>query len=127
MEASVLILGVAFKPNVDDARNSPAARVIELLLKEGAQVSYHDPYVPHFQVGGDVFLRQAVHFNSVPITSEILSQADCVLIVTGHADVDYGQVVENAQLVVDAVNATWQIERSRDKILRLGGVRNKTT
>ena len=123
----MLILGVAFKPNVDDARNSPAERVIELLLKEGAQVSYHDPNVPHFQVGGNVFLRQAIHFDSMPITSETLSKADCVLIVTGHADVDYSQVVENAQLVVDAVNATWQIQHGRDKIIRLGGVPYKST
>jgi len=119
--ASILVLGVAFKPNVDDARNSPAERVIELLLKEGAQVSYHDPYVPHFHVGGDVFLRRATHFDSVPITPEVLSQADCVLIVTGHAGVDYKQVVEHAQLVVDAVNATRHVSDGRDKIIRLGG------
>ncbi len=121
-EASVLVLGVAFKPNVEDARNSPAERVIELLLNEGAQVSYHDPYVPHFQVGGDVILRQAVQFDSVPITPEVLAQADCVLIVTGHAHVDYSQVVEHAQLVIDTVNATRQVHLGRDKIVRLGGV-----
>ncbi len=121
-EASVLILGVAFKPNVDDARNSPAERVIELLLKEGAQISYYDPYVPHFQVGGDVFLRKAVHFDSVPITPETLAQADCVLIVTGHASVDYGWVVKHARLVVDTVNATRTVQQGSDKIIRLGGV-----
>ncbi len=121
-EASVLVLGVAFKPNVDDARNSPAERVIELLLKEGAKVSYHDPHVPYFHVGGDVFLRDGVHFESVPITPEVLTQADCVVIVTGHADVDYDQVVEHARLVIDAVNATRQVRNGRDKIIRLGGV-----
>ncbi|MEJ2559653.1 MAG: nucleotide sugar dehydrogenase, partial [Anaerolineae bacterium] len=120
-EARVLVLGVAFKPNVDDARNSPAERVIELLLKEGVQVSYHDPYVPHFHVGGDVFLREGVHFDSVPLTPEILEQADCVLIVTGHASIDYGWVVEHAQLVVDTVNATWRAGGGRAKVLRLGG------
>src|SRR5512143_1007963 len=83
--AKVLVFGVAFKPNVDDARNSPAERVIELLLKEGAQVSYHDPYVPHFHVGGDVFLREVTHYDSVALTPEVLAGADCVLIVTGHA------------------------------------------
>jgi UDP-N-acetyl-D-glucosamine dehydrogenase len=120
-EARVLVLGVAFKPNVDDARNSPAERVIELLLKEGVQVSYHDPYVPHFQVGGDVFLREGVHFDSVPLTPEILEQADCVLIVTGHASIDYGWVVEHAQLVVDTVNATRRVGNGRAKVVRLGG------
>ena len=121
-EASVLVLGVAFKPNVDDARNSPAERVIELLLKEGAKVSYHDPHVPYFQVGGDVFLREGAHLESVSITPEILTQADCVVIVTGHADVDYDQVVEHAQLVIDTVNATQQVRNRRDKIIRLGGL-----
>ncbi len=121
-EASVLVLGVAFKSNVDDARNSPAERVIELLLKEGAQISYHDPYVPHFEVGGDVFLRQSVGFDSVPLTPETLAQADCVLIVTGHVGVDYSWVVKNARLVVDTVNATRHINHGREKIIRLGGV-----
>jgi UDP-N-acetyl-D-glucosamine dehydrogenase len=120
-EARVLVLGVAFKPNVDDARNSPAERVIELLLKEGVQISYHDPYVPHFHVGGDVFLREGVYFDSVPLTPEILEQADCVLIVTGHASIDYGWVVEHAQLVVDTVNATRRVGDGRAKVVRLGG------
>ena len=121
-EASVLVLGVAFKPDVDDARNSPAERVIELLLKEGAQVSYHDPHVPHFEVGGDVLLREGAQFESVPIAPEVLTQTDCVVIVTGHADVDYDQVVEHAQLVIDAVNATRDVRNGRDKIVRLGGM-----
>ena len=119
-EARVLVLGVAFKPNIEDARNSPAERVIELLLKEGAQVSYHDPYVPRFQVGGDVFLRQSASLTSVPLTPETLTQADCVLIVTGHSSLDYGWVVQHARLVVDAVNATRQVRDGRDKIIRLG-------
>jgi UDP-N-acetyl-D-glucosamine dehydrogenase len=121
-EASVLVLGVAFKPNVDDARNSPAERVIELLLKEGALVSYHDPYVPHFQVGGDVFLRKAIHFDSVPITPETLTQADCVLIITGHASLDYAWIVKHARLVIDTVNATRHITEKSNNLIRLGGV-----
>jgi UDP-N-acetyl-D-glucosamine dehydrogenase len=91
-------------------------------LKEGAQVSYHDPYVPHFQVGGDVFLREAKHFESVPVTPEVLAQADCVVIVTGHSNIDYDQVVRQARLVIDTVNATREIHHGRDKIIRLGGV-----
>lgn len=124
-EANVLVLGVAFKPNVDDARNSPAERVMELLLKEGAKVSYHDPYVPHFHVGGDVFLREAVHFDSVPLTPETLARADCVLIVTGHANVDYGYVVDYARLVIDSVNATSQVSGECDRVSRLGGRNEK--
>ena len=124
-KAQVLVLGVAFKSNVDDARNSPAERVIELLLKEGADVSYHDPHVPHFYVGGDVFLPEGKDFESVPITPEILAQADCVVIITGHSDVDYDQVVKQARLVIDAVNATRGIHHGREKIIRLGGVRSE--
>jgi UDP-N-acetyl-D-glucosamine dehydrogenase len=120
-DAHVLVLGIAFKPDVDDPRNSPAERVIELLLKEGAQVSYHDPHVPHFRVGGDVFLRQAMPLDSVPLTPEALAQADCAVIVTGHTNVDYAWVVEHAQLVVDTVNATRNAQGGRDKIIRLGG------
>jgi UDP-N-acetyl-D-glucosamine dehydrogenase len=125
--ARVLVLGVAFKPDVDDARNSPAERVIELLLKEGAQVSYHDPYVPHFRVGGDVFLRQAAQFDSASLTPETLTEADCVLIVTGHSAVDYAWVVEHAQLVIDAVNATRQVPQRDDKVIRLGSSRSELT
>lgn len=120
--ARVLVLGVAFKPNVDDARNSPSERVIELLLKEGAKISYHDPHVSRFHIGGDVFLPNEAQFESVPITPEILSQADCVVIVTGHADVDYSQVVKHAPLVIDTVNATRQVRDGRDNVIRLGGV-----
>jgi UDP-N-acetyl-D-glucosamine dehydrogenase len=121
-QARVLVLGVAFKPNVDDARNSPAERVIELLLKEGAEVEYHDPYVPHFRAGGDVFLRQAAHFDSVGLTSEVLAAADCVLIATGHACLDYAWVVQHARLVVDAVNATRHVPGRDGKVVLLGGM-----
>jgi UDP-N-acetyl-D-glucosamine dehydrogenase len=65
--AQVLILGVAFKRDVDDARNSPAERIIELLLRRGAQVSYSDPYVPRFRVGRDVFFPDEVWLESVEL------------------------------------------------------------
>jgi UDP-N-acetyl-D-glucosamine dehydrogenase len=67
-------------------------------------------------------LREGAQFESVPIAPEVLIQADCVVIVTGHADVDYDQVVEHAQLVIDAVNATRDVRNGRDKIVRLGGM-----
>jgi UDP-N-acetyl-D-glucosamine dehydrogenase len=123
--ARVLVLGVAFKPDVDDARNSPAERVIELLLKEGAQVRYHDPHVPHFRVGGDVFLHQAAQFDSVSLTAEALAEADCVLVVTGHSAVDYAWVVEHARLVIDAVNVSREVPQRGDKVIRLGGRRSE--
>nr|HID12276.1 nucleotide sugar dehydrogenase [Anaerolineae bacterium] len=126
--ARVLVLGVAFKPDIDDARNSPAERVIELLLSRGARVRYHDPYVPRFQVGNDVFHRETVVLESVPLTEEEIGAADCVVIVTGHRSLDYEHVVKHANLVVDTCNATAVVSDRQNpskaqlwrKIVRLG-------
>jgi UDP-N-acetyl-D-glucosamine dehydrogenase len=104
--ARVLVLGVAFKRDIDDARNSPAERIIELLLNRGVLVSYSDPYVPRYRVGRDVFLPGERWLESVDLSDETLSGADCVLIVAGHQTVDYGRVLQLAPLVVDTVNAT---------------------
>jgi UDP-N-acetyl-D-glucosamine dehydrogenase len=123
-DANILVLGVAFKPNIDDARNSPAERVIELLTREGANVSYHDPYVPQFTVGGDIVLKDKLTFTSVPLTAETLAQADCTIIVTGHNQFDYNWVVNETALVVDTVNATRHILENRHKIVRLGAPLN---
>jgi len=118
--AQVLVLGVAFKPDVDDPRNSPAKRVIELLLSRGAAVNYYDPYVPRFQVGNDVFHHERVALGSVSLTDEELSSADCVVIVTGHQDVDYGRVVDQAPRVVDTCNALVDVDECLGNIVRLG-------
>ena len=118
--ARVLVLGVAFKPNIDDARNSPAKRIIELLLNRGADVRYHDPYVPHFRVGGDVFRRAATVLDSAPLTPEEIQAADCVVVVTGHRSLDYQMVVQHASLVVDTCNVTASVAGQRDKIVLLG-------
>jgi UDP-N-acetyl-D-glucosamine dehydrogenase len=118
--ARVFILGVAFKRDVDDARNSPAERLIELLWAEGAEVRYHDPYVPCFSVGPDVFLREEVVLNSAPLTEEELRWSDCVVIVSGHRAIDYGWVVRHAPLVVDAPNAASKVREGREKIWRVG-------
>jgi UDP-N-acetyl-D-glucosamine dehydrogenase len=125
--ARVLVLGVAFKPDIDDARNSPAERVIELLLGRGAHVRYHDPYVPRFHVGDDVFHREPVWLDSVPLTEAEITDADCVVIVTGHRSLDYDRVAERADLVVDTCNATAVLSDRQDpsgagrrKIVRLG-------
>jgi UDP-N-acetyl-D-glucosamine dehydrogenase len=104
-DARVLILGVAFKPNVDDPRHSPAERVIELLLERGARVRYHDPYVPAFSVGGDVFHQARETLHSVALTDEELAGADIVVVVTAHHAVDYARVARLAKLVLDTANA----------------------
>ena len=117
--AHVLILGVAFKRDTDDARNSPAERIIELLLNRGAQVSYSDPHVPRYRVGRDVFYPSERWLESVPLTDEALSAADCVMIVAGHRAVDYAKVAQQATLIVDAVNATSGLQGSA-RIVRVG-------
>ncbi len=119
-DANILVLGVAFKRDVDDARNSPAERVIELLLKRGAKVTYHDPYVPRFRVGGDVFFHEQRELLSQPLSEAALAKTDCVIIVTGHRAIDYAHVVRRARTVVDACNATEFVKTGREKVVRLG-------
>ncbi len=119
-DAAVLVLGVAFKRDVDDARNSPAERVIELLLKRGARVTFHDPYVTRFGFGGDVFLREQRELLSQPLSESILEKSDCVVIVTGHRTIDYNFVVKHARAVVDSCNATEFVKQGREKVVRLG-------
>ena len=97
----VLVLGVAYKPDVDDARETPAAEIIELLMDQGAEVSYHDPHIPEFPR----MRRYSIRMQSVPLSEATLRAADCVVIVTNHAAVDYRRVGEHARLVVDSRNA----------------------
>lgn len=103
--AKIMILGVAFKRDIDDARNSPAQRVIELLLERGAQVSYHDPHVTHFQIGGNVFHRRPETLASIALDDAALASNDCIAIISGHTAVDYQHVAEHAKLIVDTCNA----------------------
>jgi UDP-N-acetyl-D-glucosamine dehydrogenase len=98
--ARVLILGVAYKKDIDDLRESPALTIIELLQKDGAQVSYHDPYFPVIGKGRKYDLQMK------RTELEKLGQYDCVVIVTDHSDYDYKKIVGEAQLVVDTRNAT---------------------
>ena len=98
--ARILILGVAYKKDIDDLRESPALTIIELLQNEGAQVSYHDPYFPFIGKGRKYDLQMK------RVELEQLGQYDCVVIVTDHSDYDYRKIVGEAQLVVDTRNAT---------------------
>jgi len=100
--ASVLVIGLAYKPDVDDVRETPAAEIIKLLLEHGAVVSYHDPHVPLF-AGMRKYREYRMH--SVPLSKENLKAADCVLIVTNHSSVDWKAIAEHARLVVDSRNA----------------------
>ncbi|MEP7198869.1 MAG: nucleotide sugar dehydrogenase [Chloroflexota bacterium] len=118
--ARILVLGVAFKANIDDARNSPAERVIELLLEQGATITYSDPHVPEFHVGQNVFHQSATTLCSRPFDDETLAACDCAVITTAHRAFDYEQIVRCAPLVVDATNATRNVTEGREKIVRIG-------
>jgi UDP-N-acetyl-D-glucosamine dehydrogenase len=102
----VLVLGASFKRDIDDARNSPAIRVMEILHSEGAVVEYHDPHVPSVQLRASLYRDDAerVLLRSAPLEPEIVRRADCVAILVAHRAVDYDLVVANARLVFDAVN-----------------------
>jgi UDP-N-acetyl-D-glucosamine dehydrogenase len=98
--AKVLVLGVAYKKDIDDLRESPSLTIIELLQKQGATVSYHDPYFPFVGKGR----RYDLQMKRAPLDN--FGQYDCVLIVTDHSDYDYARIVRESQLVVDTRNAT---------------------
>ncbi len=99
--AAILVLGIAYKPDIDDIRESPAATIIELLMDAGAEITYHDPHVPSFPP----MRRHDIRLSSVPLTEETLREQDCVLVVTDHAAVDYALVGRTARLIVDSRNA----------------------
>jgi UDP-N-acetyl-D-glucosamine dehydrogenase len=112
--AKVLVLGIAYKKDVDDMRESPSVRLIELLQERGAQVVYHDPYVPRVPKMRDHRLDMV----SVPLTDEALESADAVLVATDHSCIDYAHVAERARLVVDTRNACRGVKVGREKIVK---------
>lgn len=110
-DADILVVGVAYKSDIEDWRESPALKVMELLLRDGASIDYHDPYVAKFVENG----RQ---WHSIPLSRERLERADCVLILTNHSNVDYERICQSANLVVDTRNATKGVS-SREKVILL--------
>lgn len=108
----VLVIGAAYKPDVDDIRESPALDIIGLLRQKGAEVDYHDPYIPKI-THDDWFLE------SVPDFIEVASTVDCVVIVTNHTTYDYPQILEKAQLIIDTRNALGDGGRSDSRVIRL--------
>jgi len=106
--SKVLVVGVAYKKDIDDVRESPALDVIRLLQRRGAAVSYHDPHVRKLK-------DEAIDLASVPFTPETVTAADCVVIVTDHSDVDYALVERCARLVVDTRNALAKVRRKQER------------
>ena len=111
--ATVVLLGVAYKPDIDDYRESPVFKIIELLKAEGAEVITVDPYI-------EVFYDHHNHeYHTTPLTDDLLRSADCAVIITNHRAFDYDRIVREAPVVVDTRNATRQVQEGRDHIVLL--------
>jgi len=114
--SKILLLGMAYKKDVDDPRESPGFELLDLLLKKGAIVNYNDPHIPNLPR-----MRHWPHLapmKSVQLTPESLAAHDCILIATDHTAYDYGWIVANSRLVVDTRNATKKVTVGRDKIVK---------
>ncbi|MBC7878091.1 MAG: nucleotide sugar dehydrogenase [Anaerolineales bacterium] len=112
--SKVLVLGVAYKPDINDVRESPALDVIGLLKKKGALVEYHDPYIPHFH-----HERDGWKMESVPDMMKSAKDADAVIIVTNHKGYDYKALIEVSKFVFDTRNATGAYGKEHEKVERL--------
>jgi UDP-N-acetyl-D-glucosamine dehydrogenase len=110
--SKVLVIGAAYKPDVDDLRESPALDVIGLLQQKGAEVQYHDPYIPRVEHDG-------WSLQSVPDVVAATGEADCIVIITNHQAYDYPLLLERAALVVDTRNAMGAAGRGNPKVIRL--------
>lgn len=110
--SNILVLGAAYKPDIDDLRESPALDVIGLLEQKGAHVHYHDPYVPC--IAHEHWMRE-----SVPDMMAAVNDADCVVVVTNHKVYDYPAILDSARLIVDTRNAFGKIARDNPKVVRL--------
>jgi UDP-N-acetyl-D-glucosamine dehydrogenase len=99
----VLVLGVAYKKDIDDLRESPALEILDLLVKKGARVSFHDPYIP--RIVDDGHTPPGAVGESVPLSDELLRESDAVMVVTDHSVIDYARVCRLASIVIDTRNA----------------------
>jgi UDP-N-acetyl-D-glucosamine dehydrogenase len=119
--SNVAVLGVAYKRDVDDVRESPALDIIHLLKERGANVTYHDPYVPSVRLDdphGEHKADAKVEY-SVELTVDWLKSADCVVIVTDHTSFDWSWVVSNSRLIVDTRNATNNLRTNGTRVIKL--------
>jgi UDP-N-acetyl-D-glucosamine dehydrogenase len=112
--ARILILGVAYKKDVDDTRESPALAIMDLLRKKGARLLYHDPFIPSLPV----FRRYHFNLKSSPLTEGLLRKIDAAAVVTDHSQIDYAWVAKHAPLMIDTRNVTGKIKRWRSKIVK---------
>lgn len=119
--SKILILGVAYKKDIDDMRESPALSVIDLLRSRGADVIYHDPYVPEITFDHAYTIGDGEPLYNQELTDEMLKSTDCIVICTEHSSVDYDRICQNAKLIVDTRNALSENHRngSKARIIRL--------
>ena len=115
----VLVIGIAYKPDIDDVRESPALDVIRLLEEQGADVAYHDPYIPSFREDGHV--RE-----SVALSAAELSRSDAVVIVTDHKSIDYQMLMDNTSLIIDSRNAMRKTTQTRARVVAISSPRPET-
>jgi len=111
--AQVLLLGVAYKPDVDDYRESPVFKIMELLAADGATLVTVDPHVAAFED------HHGHSYQTVPLSDDLLDRADCVVIITDHSAFDYERIVGRSRAVVDTRNATRHVDAGREKIVLL--------
>jgi UDP-N-acetyl-D-glucosamine dehydrogenase len=108
--SNILFLGVAYKPNIDDERESPALEIMDITAHKGGKVSYHDPFIPKVKTNeGNVF-------ESVELTKEVLRQSDCVILTTNHDVFDMDFVQENSRMIVDMRN---MVKTESEKVYKL--------
>ena len=113
-EATVLILGVAYKKDIDDIRESPALEIIKLFQERGAKVIYNDPFFEKIPSGR----KGKFNLKSAELTEKLLQEVDCVVITTAHSCYDYNWIVKHAHLVIDTRNATGSVQENRKKIVK---------
>ena len=111
--SKILIIGVAYKKDIGDTRESPAFEVIRLMLDKGAQILYHDPHV------SKIIPRGVDTYHSETLTSSIIENVDCVVILTDHSGIDYNMIVQYADVVIDTRNATRSIPIGSNNIIKL--------
>jgi UDP-N-acetyl-D-glucosamine dehydrogenase len=115
--SKVLILGVAYKKNVSDCRESPALDVMRMLIEKGAVLSYNDPFVATLRMNGKTL-------KSMELTSTNIENQDCIIILTDHSAYDFQRIIAGTKLVVDTRNATKDLQQFKDKIIKLGAGNN---
>jgi len=110
--SKILFIGVAYKPDISDERESPALKIMDEIAKKNGIVSYHDPYIP------EVITDEGIEYSSVDLTDDIIADADCLVFTTNHSVFNINDIVDKAELVVDLRNATKGIE-NKEKIYKL--------